>query len=258
MYWLEKNLFEGEILLKVKYSEEVNIRNGENLIQGKILKILYRKNIDTIKSGLARVLVSRLDTMIKSKVEGASLSRLNTILDEGDIDMIRSGLVNVSSIKTGYYDQFEISRCISFKTRHHDQLRVSRCISLKTECHDQLNDKVNTFQGKYSQEGRGINTLVKKCTGRDNNLQRKYLERIILFTRKEIIRKEENYLTEREDTRSWKFFCKRNNLLFTKKTLLGEKYSKRKYRINILEMKYILMEKYLEREIFVTREISGR
>ena len=46
-----------------------------------------------IRSEVAHISVSRLDTMIRSRV--VSVSRLNTILDKGDIDMIRSELVGV-------------------------------------------------------------------------------------------------------------------------------------------------------------------
>ena len=57
-------------------------------MQGKILKILNRGDIDIIRSGLAGVLVSILDTMIISELAGASVSGLDT--------MIRSELVIVS------------------------------------------------------------------------------------------------------------------------------------------------------------------
>ena len=104
--------------------------------------------IDIIRYCLSRVLVLRVDTIIRSRLESESVSRMNIILDKGNIDIIKSGLVGVSSLKTGYFDQFKVSRCSSFKTRHYDQFRISRCISLKTRFHSQFNDKVNTFQGK--------------------------------------------------------------------------------------------------------------
>ena len=57
-----------------------------------------------IRSGLVHVSVSRLDAIIRLRLEGVSISRPNTILDRGDIDMIRSGSSGVSSLKIGYYE----------------------------------------------------------------------------------------------------------------------------------------------------------
>ena len=49
-----------------------------------------------VRSGLAYILVSILDTMIMPGLEGTSVSRLDIILDRVDIDMIRSELVGLS------------------------------------------------------------------------------------------------------------------------------------------------------------------
>ena len=65
-----------------------------------------------------------------------------------------------TSLKTEYYVLFRVNRYNSLKTRYCDQVRASRYISLKTEYHGQLSDKVNTFQGQESKEG--------KYTGRIN------------------------------------------------------------------------------------------
>jgi len=50
-------------------------------MQGERLKHTLQGGIDMIRSGLARVSVAELDTIIKLRSECASGSRLNAILD---------------------------------------------------------------------------------------------------------------------------------------------------------------------------------